>query len=625
MKKILRRFLAAFCATAVLLTSASALSVEEAYEILRYAYVDKLPAEAKQAETLEELFSFTDAYTYYMSEEEYEAFLARVESEESFSGIGAEIRYTEEGILLVSLLSGGGAERAGLAAGDLITAVDGVSCLNAAAEHSALLRGDEGTKVRLRVLRGDGSEQEISVTRTRITLANTTVTAENGMGYIDCDSFGSQTGKYFQDGVKAYDKSVRAWVVDLRGNGGGLTSAAADALGVFCGEGTVASLVDRAGTARTEAYTGSDLTDKPVIALIDASSASASEIFALGVSGTGAGIVIGERSYGKGVAQVLFDGTNCPYLENDAVKVTSYRFYGANGCTSERIGVLPTLFIPQGYTTAAAKLLAGEKSTDGSARLRLVLNGCDFYVDAETEAREALRCILFALAPDAVVYWSENGAEVAITPAQAREKCGFAKEGVSFTDLSGHPYETEINALAAYRIVFGSDGAFRPDDTMTRAEVCALFAQAMNSSSAKSFFSDVAADAWYAESVNAMAEIGLVSGVGRGFFAPNDTMTQEEFLTVLGRFAEWLSLDARSYLDEHPLAVLRPLSQYREFSSWAVRGVDVLTNSVQDESGATVLMCWTELAEIEPQESITRAQAAASLYRVLRVTGALSY
>lgn len=625
MKKTLRWMCAAFCAVTILTTGACALSVEEAYDILRYGYVDKLPGAAKEAETLEELFSYTDEYTCYLTAEEYEAFLAGVESEESFAGIGAEIVYTQSGIEIVSLLPGGGAERAGLAAGDLVTAIDGISCANAGEEQRALLQGEEGTTVGLTVLRSDGREEVITVTRTRITITNTTVAAEDGVGYIDCNSFGTQTGEHFQSGVRKYDKAVRAWIVDLRGNGGGLTDAAVKALGTFSGSGELAWLVDRDGNVRAEKYTGADLTDKPLIALIDGQSASASEIFALGVSGTGTGIVIGERSYGKGVAQILFDETNCPYLSGDAVKVTAYRFYGANGNTSDRIGVLPTLYIPQGNALAAAKLLAGAKPA-GGAYLHLVLNDCDFYVDAGTAEVDALRSILLALAPDAELYWGENGAEEAITPGAARERCGFDAQGLSFADVSESEYAQEINTLAAYRIVFGADGAFRPGETMTRAEVCALFAQAMDCyAAAGGYFTDVAADAWYAPSVNAMAALGLVSGVGNGRFAPDGTMTQEEFVTVLGRFAEFLNLDARCYLDAHPLAILRPLAQYKAFSSWAVRGIDALTNAFTDENGDAVSLYGADLAGIEPKEPVTREQAAGALCCVLRAAGALAY
>ena len=629
MKKRIFRLGAFCCAAAMTIaTSAQALSVEEAREILQRSYVDRLPRAAQDASSLDELFSYTDDYTYYMTGEEYKAFLAGVEGEVSFVGIGAEITYGETGITIVSVLKGGGAEKAGLLAGDVIIAIDGEKCVPGTAEAREKLLGEAGTQVRVTVLRADGSKKDFTVTRALVTQTNTSVSVADGVGYIDCGSFGSQTGTYFQDGVRKNDSAVHTWIVDLLGNGGGLTSAAVTALGTFAGKGELAYFVDRDGDAIPERYAGADLTDKPVIVLMNGGSASASEIFAGGILGTGAGIVIGERSYGKGVAQIVYDGTNCPYLTDDAVKVTAYRFYCAGGNTSDRVGVVPTLYIPQGTTSAAAELLAGAKPADGSAYLHLVLNGLSFYMDI-AEAKQqtlALEGILRALAPDAELYWGENGAEERVTSAQAREKCGKAGMSMDFSDVSGSEYEDAINALAAYRIVFGDKGAFRPDDTMTRAEVCALLAQALDVySSADGYFTDVPKGSWYASSVNAMASLGLISGVGGGRFAPNATMTQEEFITVLGRLVEFLNLDARAYLDEHPLAILQPLAQYKDFSPWAIRCVDLLTSSVTDEDGNAVTMYCTDLARIEPKAPILREQAAAALYNALRTTGVLKY
>ena len=123
MKKKLFRLGALCCVAAMTITTgAQALSVEEAYDILQRSYVDKLPRAAQDAKSLDELFSYTDDYTYYMTAEEYQAFLQGVEGDVSFVGIGAEITYVPEGIRIVSVLKSGGAEKAGLAAGDIIIA-----------------------------------------------------------------------------------------------------------------------------------------------------------------------------------------------------------------------------------------------------------------------------------------------------------------------------------------------------------------------------------------------------------------------------------------------------------------------------------------------------------------------
>ena len=471
MKKRLFRLGALCCAAAMTITTgAQALSVEEAYDILQRSYVDKLPRAAQDAKSLDELFSYTDDYTYYMTAEEYQAFLQGVEGDVSFAGIGAEITYVPEGIRIVSVLKGGGAEKAGLAAGDIIIAIESESCAPGGAEHRAKLLGEAGTSVTVTVRHADGTQADYTVTRALVTQTNTTVSVTGGVGYIDCDSFGTQTGTYFQEGVRGNDSAVHAWIVDLRGNGGGLTSAAVSALGAFSGEGDLTYFVDQDGESTAQSYSGKDLTDKPAIVLMDSGSASASEIFAGGVLGTGSGIVIGTRSYGKGVAQVLYDESTCPYLHGDAVKVTAYRFYCAGGNTTDRIGVVPTLYIPQDQAVAAARLLSGEKTKD-SAYLRLVLNGCDFYIDipaGKESSSAALEAILAALTPDAVLYWGENGGERKLTLAQAREKCGFAaSSALDFSDISASEAMTARVDMVAIDIDDDWDEILRVIDEST--------------------------------------------------------------------------------------------------------------------------------------------------------------
>ena len=264
------------------------------------------------------------------------------------------------------------------------------------------------------------------------------------------------------------------------------------------------------------------------------------------------------------------------------------------------------------------RITAKQNRSNRAGRRRIA--NSHFSTTDQTEA------LLRALAPDTALYWGENGAEERVTSAQAREKLGAPQASLDFSDVDRSAYAGEINALAAYRIVFGDKGAFRPEDTMTRAEVCALLAQALDVyARGEGYFTDVPKDSWYAPSVNAMASLGLISGVGGGRFAPNATMTQEEFITVLGRLVEFLNLDARAYLDEHPLAILQPLAQYKGFSPWAIRCVDLLTSSVTDEDGNAVTMYCTDLARIEPKAPILREQAAAALYNALRTTGVLKY
>lgn len=631
MKAFLRRLCALLCICTALITPTFALSVEDALDLLEQSYVNEIPSKAYDAETLDELFTIiADPYTYYMAKEEYQSFLSDVEGDSTVTGIGASILYTEDGILLDSVLSGSGAEAAGLVSGDLIIAIEGVSCKNASEDHRAQLLGEAGTVVHVSVRHANGSVRDYTITRRTVALHNTSITVKDGVGYIDCDTFGSHTGDYFSDGIKQYDRQVRFWVVDLRGNTGGYSESAVKALGAFVGSGDLLCFKNRSGFVHHSSYRDADLTDKPVIVLTNGHTASASEIFSGGINGRNAGIVVGFRTFGKGVAQIVYDEDNSPLFDGDALKVTTYRFYLADGNTSDRIGILPTVCVDSAIAPEVAALLCAEKPAGSSAYLHLILNGFDFYVnlpDAQSEHTSALNALLTALAPDTTVFYGENGRECAASVKELRSLCACSAADRSFTDAAQSVYSDKINALGTYRLVFGDgNGMFRPSDTMKRSEVCCLLAQALGiTSDADGYFTDVPPDSWYAGSVNAMAALGLVNGIGNDLFAPSGTMTQEEFLTIMGRLAEFLNLNAGNYLDEHPLAALEPLECYRGFSSWAVRGIDLLANFCPHEAGGETGMLFTALEQLEPKAPILREQAAATMYNLLTALGILSY
>ncbi|MBP3485305.1 MAG: PDZ domain-containing protein, partial [Oscillospiraceae bacterium] len=171
MKRVLGRLLAAVLTLALLVTPSLALSVEQAVELLEGFYVDTLPPEAYQAETVDELLALLgDPYTEYMTEEEYQRFLSNMEGGEAFVGIGVYIQLTDEGILIDSLIGGGGAEAAGLMAGDVIIAVGGVSCVPAASAHQALILGEEGSYVTLTVRRANGVVSDYLVQRRAVVI-----------------------------------------------------------------------------------------------------------------------------------------------------------------------------------------------------------------------------------------------------------------------------------------------------------------------------------------------------------------------------------------------------------------------------------------------------------------------
>lgn len=629
MKALLRRLCALVCVGALLITPTFALSVEDALGILEQSYVNELPPDTYRAESLDALFSAVgDPYTYYMTQEEYRAFLSGVEGDSSVTGIGAGISYGENGILITSILPGSGAEDVGLTEGDLIIAVDGTSCVPADESHRARIIGEAGTYVTVTVQHADSSVRDYRIERRTITILNTSVTAKDGVGTIDCDSFGTQTGEYFIEGINKYDKDVHLWVVDLRSNSGGVSSAAVDALGAFAGSGPLLCFRERSGRLSYNFCFDDYITDSPVIVLTNAYTASAAEIFAGGIRASRAGISVGGRTFGKGVAQIVYDQDNSPLFDGDALKLTAYRFYLADGNTTDRIGVIPTLLVPDSAADGVAALLSGKEPSSPDGYLRLTLSGWNFYVDlsrAQNEANQsAFAALISSLAPDAELALGSSGVWFPMTAASARTLYGNSSLDRWFTDVSDCGYTDAINTLGTYGLVLGNgDGAFRPLDAMTRAEVCALLAQALNVTAGGSFFTDIPAGKWYTGSVNAMAALGLVNGVGDGRFDPSGTMTQEQFFTVMGRLAAFLNCNVDAYCDNLDADALAEDTELVPFAAWSRSCVKTLSSCLIDSDGESVSMLFD--GSLSPKAPILRGQAAATMYNLLNGLGILSY
>ncbi|MBE7003309.1 MAG: PDZ domain-containing protein [Ruminococcaceae bacterium] len=622
MKKTLNRLLALLCALVLCLTSASALSVEQAIALLELYYVDTLPAAVYEADTLDEVFTaLGDPYTYYMTAEDYANFQSKIEGGTSITGIGAGIEYSSSGIVIISVLPESGAEAAGLKAGDVIIAVDGVGCVPAGEQHRELILGEEGTAVTVTVQHADGAVCDYRIVRKTFQLQNTILTLKNGVGWIDCGSFGTQTALYFQNGISENDENVDSWVVDLRSNTGGLADMAVSALGTFVGAGPKLYYRLGNGASFPTKYTAPAWTDKNVIVLVNGYSASASEIFCGGIRADRAGIIVGSRTYGKGSAQQVMDRDNYPdVFDGDALKITVYRFYCADGNTTDKIGVLPTLYVSDQYTESVAKLLSSVKP-ESSEFLILTLNGNFFYLDPAAARADglgdALDELLSALPPDASVVRVADGSSEQITSKQALERYGQSSLWRGFSDVSESPYATQIDTLGTYGILLGNGaGYFAPTGTLTRGQLCAMLAQALNvTSSASGLFLDVPDNSWYAGDVNAIATLGLVNGVGANRFDPDGALTQEQFITIMGRLTRFLNFK----VDDYALELTEDeLSEFSSLQSWARTGASVLTDYERN-------MLYTDLGNIDLSAPVTREQAAATLCNILKTLRILTY
>lgn len=245
------------------------------------------------------------------------------ETQANFVGIGARLDDDPLGAKIVVVFEGSPAERAGVRAGDVVTAVDGKSVAGIPVETIVTkIRGEEGTKVKLTVLR-NGSASPLILTATRATIITPTVEGsmieDTKVGRIAISTFADPTTEQFdKELAKLESKGIKGLVIDLRGNGGGLLRTAIDLLSRFV-EDKIALKMKARGGREEVAKTNVGYLHKfnyPIVVLVNEDSASASEIFAGCLRDYQIATLVGVHTYGKASVQDvrgLIDGSNAKY------------------------------------------------------------------------------------------------------------------------------------------------------------------------------------------------------------------------------------------------------------------------------------------------------------------------
>ena len=434
--------------------------------------------------------------------------------------------------------------------------------------------------------------------------------------------------------METYGDQVDHWIVDLRGNGGGRVEAAADAANCFTGPTVAAYFRDRENNLIAFGGQQDSQTLYPAIVLTDYDTASAAEAFAGALRDGRAGILIGTVTYGKGVAQSVFDETILPdyFPEGDAIKITSLRGYSPDGNTPDTVGVIPHLLVDPTIAPDVAVLLSASSpggDTEGYLRVDYVWR---WYVNLEQALSEeylpAFIALLEALPDHVRVLEGTGGSDGwADTDAAALvEQYGLTDYSPrTFDDIEGSPYADQIERLAVYDLIRGDGtGSFLPEEGLTRAQLCALLAQVLQLRvpEGESRFSDVSMESWYGQCVNAAARLGLVEGVGGGLFHPDAPVTHEQLITILGRVAQRLNLlldlDAQAVTEE---ALADPA--LAGYTTWAREPAWLLALSQQGLLGNTINLLWAPLEEIDPSAPATREEAAALTCSLLNFIGIL--
>ena len=280
-----------------------------------------------------------DEYTEFLDNEEKEEFDEDLNG--SFTGIGAQLQKRDKNIMVEVPLTGYPAEKTGLRARDVIVEIDGESAYDISLKKAVeKIRGEEGTIVKLKIVRDDNQLLEFEVRREKITIPSVeSKIIEGDIGYMKLTRFGDDTMKLSRQVAEEFSKAgVKGVILDLRNNPGGLLPASVDVAGLWVSPGKTV-LEQRQGNRTTKVFESDGdgiLSNVPTVILINEGSASASEIVAGALKDHKLATLIGEKSYGKGSVQQLID-----FADGTILKVTIARWYTPNGKNIDKEGIEP--------------------------------------------------------------------------------------------------------------------------------------------------------------------------------------------------------------------------------------------------------------------------------------------
>ena len=315
--------------------SGSNSKVDEMLSLIDEQYVDTINIDSITDEVMADLVSKLDPHSVYIPAKDLEAVNSELEG--SFSGIGVQFNIQNDTVMIVSVISGGPSEKVGLMAGDRIVKVNDTifAGKNVVSNEKVMkkLRGPKGTKVKLSVKR-QGTKELLSYAITRGDIPVNSVAVayiiEPGVGFIGLNNnFGKNTYDEFLHAIaELRAKGAKKYIIDLRENSGGLMDVAIRMINEFLPKGQMIVYSEGKAYPRYEAKadgSGSCISNELVV-LIDEFSASASEIFAGAIQDNDRGLIIGRRSFGKGLVQ-----QQIPFSDGSAVRLTVARYYTPSG------------------------------------------------------------------------------------------------------------------------------------------------------------------------------------------------------------------------------------------------------------------------------------------------------
>jgi carboxyl-terminal processing protease len=319
----------------------------DVFERVRADYVEEASDEELIEAAVNGMLSSLDPHSGYLNAKRYEDM--KVQTHGSFGGLGIEVTMENGLVKVVSPIDETPAAEAGLEPGDLITHLDGEQVLGMTlAQAVEKMRGAIGSDIVLTIRRADQKPFDVAITRAVIKIRSVRSRLEGKVGYLRVSSFNEQTdtgvAKEIEKLKEEAGGELQGIVLDLRNNPGGLLSQAVAVSDAFLEQGEIVSTRARKpeDAQRFNARPG-DLADGlPIVVLINAGSASASEIVAGALQDHDRAILLGTKSFGKGSVQTII-----PVSGHGAMRLTTARYYTPSGRSIQAVGIEPDIVVEQ--------------------------------------------------------------------------------------------------------------------------------------------------------------------------------------------------------------------------------------------------------------------------------------
>ena len=360
--------------------------VDEAWQIVNREYVDgtfnRLDWQRTRMELLKRKYSsrqeayvairatlkkLGDPYTRFMDPQQFQSLNNQTSGEMSGVGIRLEANPGTGQLIVAEAIENSPASKAGIKTGDIILAIDGKHTKNMNLEGAiSLIRGEIGKSITLKIARGGKSPFDIPLTRAQIEVSSVFSEAKQEgrlkVGYIRLSEFSSHSSEQMQKAIKDLNrKQVSAYVLDMRGNPGGLLQASVEIARMWLDNGTIVKTVDRKGGNEDFRAVQGALTQLPMAVLVDGNSASASEILAGALKDNRRAQIVGAQTFGKALVQSVHS-----LSDGSGMAVTVAHYYTPNGTDIGHKGVTPDVKVD--LSSMEQRNLADSPALMGSAQ-----------------------------------------------------------------------------------------------------------------------------------------------------------------------------------------------------------------------------------------------------------------